>query len=136
MLDRIKENLLRYTLLADGVVSVLAGAAFMAFAGLVAEWIGPAFTDAVIAGLGAFLFLWGLFHLALGMRPAAPAAGVRIAIVGDALWILGSIVVLVADWTALTALGATVIAVLAVVVADIMLLKMKGLGNQSRVAMA
>jgi hypothetical protein len=134
MLGLIKQNLLKYTLLADGIVSVVAGTAFLAFSALIAELIGPVFTDSVIMALGAFLFLWGLFHLALSSRSEAPVGGVRIAIAGDALWVLGSIAVLVVDWNGLTNVGAAFIAVMAVAVTDIMLLKMKGLSDQHRAA--
>ena len=134
MFDLIKRNLLKYTLLVDGIVSVVAGAAFLAFSGLVAELIGPAFTGSVILFLGAFLFLWGLFHLALSSRDVAPVGGVRVAIIGDALWVLGSFAVLVVDWNGLTTVGAAFIAVLAAAVVDIMLLKMKGLSDQRRIA--
>lgn len=134
MFDLIKHNLLKSVLLADGIVSVAAGAAFLGFSGLVAALIGPAFTAGAVLGLGAFLFVWGLFHLALARRPSI--AGVRIAIVGDALWVFGSVAVLVSDWDALTSLGAAFIALLAMAVADIMLLKMKGLSDQRRLAAA
>lgn len=134
MLDLIKRNLLKYTLLVDGIVSVAAGAAFLAFSGLVAELIGPAFTGGIVMGLGAFLFVWGLFHLGMSSQADAPAGGVRIAIIGDALWVLGSIGVLAVDWNGLTTVGAAFIAVLAITVTDIMLLKMKGLSDQGRLA--
>lgn len=136
MFDLIKRNLLKYTLLVDGIVSVVAGAAFLGFSALIAELVGPAFTGGIVMGLGAFLFVWGLFHLAMSSQASAPSGGVRIAIAGDAIWVLGSIGVLVMGWNGLTALGATFIAVLAVAVTDIMLLKMKGLGDQRRAAMA
>lgn len=136
MFDLIKRNLLKYTLLVDGIVSVVAGAALLGFSGLVAELIGPAFTGEIIMGLGAFLFVWGLFHLALSSQVSASAGGVRIAIIGDALWVLGSIAVLAAGWNSLTAIGAAFIAVMTVAVADIMLLKMKGWSDQRRMAVA
>lgn len=136
MFDLIKRNLLKYTLLVDGIVSVTAGAAFLGFSSLIAELIGPAFTGSVIMGLGAFLFLWGLFHLAMSSRSEAPVGGIRIAILGDALWVLGSIAVLVVDWNGLTAVGAAFIAVMTVAVVDIMLLKMKGFADQQRAVAA
>jgi hypothetical protein len=136
MFDLIKRNLLKYTLLADGIVSVVAGAAFLGVSGLVAELIGPAFSGSVILCLGAFLLVWGLFHLAMSSQSAAPAGGVRVAIIGDALWVLGSIAVLVVDWNGLTTIGAAFIAVLTVAVADIMLLKMKGFADQRRMVVA
>lgn len=133
MLALLKRNLLKYTLLVDGIVSVVAGVALLGFSALVAELIGPAFTSGVMLCLGAFLFVWWLFHLAMSMRDAAPLGGVRVAIAGDAIWVLGSAAVLVMDWNRLTAAGAALIAVLAVAVTDIMLLKMKGLGDLRRV---
>jgi len=136
MFDLIRKNLLKYTLLVDGIVSVAAGAAFLGFSSLIAELIGPAFTGSIIMALGAFLFLWGLFHLAMSRQATAPAGGVRVAILGDALWVVGSIAVLVVDWTGLTAVGATFIAVMTVAVADIMLLKMKGFSDQQRMVAA
>ncbi|PKR89152.1 hypothetical protein CXZ10_10720 [Pleomorphomonas diazotrophica] len=134
MFDLIKRNLLKSVLFADGIVSVTAGVAFLGFSGLIAKLIGPAFTADAILGLGAFLVLWGLYHLVLGGQ--ASIGGVRIAIAGDALWVLGSIAVLVADWDGLTSLGAAFITLTAVAVADIMLLKMKGLSDRRRLAAA
>ena len=136
MFDLIKRNLLKYTLLVDGIVSVVAGTAFLAFSTLVAELIGPVFTGGIILGLGAFLFVWGLFHLALSSQATASTAGVRVAIIGDALWVLGSVAVLVVDWNGLTAAGAAFVAVMTAAVADIMLLKMKGLSDRRRAALA
>lgn len=136
MLERIKRNLLKYTLAVDGIVSVAAGIAFLAFSGLVADLLGPAFPGSVVMGLGTFLFGWGAFHLALSSQVTPSVAGVRIAIAGDALWVLGSIGVLVVDWNGLTTTGAALIGVLAIAVADIMLLKMKGLGDERRAALA
>jgi len=134
MLDLIKRNLLKYTLLVDGVVCVAAGTAFLTFSAAVAELIGPAFTVEVVIGLGAFLLLWGLFHLGMGSRAEAPATGVKVAIACDAIWVAGSMAVLFVDWQGLTVLGAAFIAVMAVAVADIMLLKAIGLGRRSRLA--
>ncbi|MGV3551412.1 hypothetical protein [Rhizobium sp.] len=134
MLDPIKRNLLKYTLLVDGIVCTAAGAGFLGFSSLVAEMIGPASTGGVIVALGAFLVLWGLFHLAMSRQDMASAGGVRVAIAGDALWIVGSIAVLVMGWDGLTSIGAAFIAVMTVAVADIMLLKMKGMSDRRRVA--
>lgn len=136
MLERIKCNLLKYTLLVDGIVSIVAGVACLAFSGIVAELVGPAFTGPIVMSLGAVLFAWGAFHLALSSQDSPWVAGVRIAIAGDALWVLGSIAVLVIDWNGLTTTGTVFIGVLAIAVADIMLLKIKGLGDDRRAALA
>ena len=134
MLDLIKRNLLKYTLLVDGVVCVAAGTAFLTFSALVSELIGPAFTAEVVIGLGAFLLLWGLFHLSLGGRVEAPSSGIKVAIAGDAVWVAGSAAILFVDWAGLTALGAAFIAVMAVAVADIMLLKVIRLSRRGQLA--
>ena len=134
MLDPIKRNLLKYTLFVDGIVCTAAGAGFLGFSILIAEMIGPVFTGGIILALGAFLVLWGLFHLAMSRQDMASAGGVRVAIAGDALWIVGSIAVLVMGWDGLTSIGAAFIAVMTVAVADIMLLKMKGMSDRRRVA--
>ena len=133
MLDLIKRNLLKYTLLVDGVVSVVAGTAFLTFSAVVAELIEPAFTAEVVIGLGAFLLLWGMFHLGMGSQSEAAGTGVKVAIAGDAIWVAGSAAILFIDWQGLTALGAAFIAVMAVAVADIMLLKVIGLGRRGGV---
>ena len=131
MLDLIKRNLLKYTLIVDGVVCVAAGIAFLSFSAMIASLIGPAFTDAIVLGLGAFLLVWGLFHLGMSARDLAPAAGMKIAIIGDAVWVAGSAAILLLDWQHLTGIGAAFIAVMAVAVADIMLLKVIGLNRRS-----
>lgn len=136
MLERIKRNLLKYTLLVDGIVSVAAGIAFLALSGLVADLLGPAFGGTLVMGLGAFLFAWGAFHLVLSSQETPSVAGVQVAIAGDAIWVLGSIAVLVVDGSGLTTTGAAFIGALAIAVADIMLLKMKGLGDERRAALA
>jgi hypothetical protein len=118
------------------MVCVAAGTAFLTFSALVAELIGPAFTAEIVIGLGAFLLLWGLFHLGMGGQAQASATGVKLAIAGDAIWIAGSAAILLIDWQGLTAIGAAFIAVMAVAVTDIMLLKVVGLGRRAAVMRA
>lgn len=134
MLDVIKRNFLKSVLFADGILSIVVGAAFLGFSGLIAELIGPVFTAGAISGLGAFLVAWGLFHLALSRRTSI--GGVWVGIAGDALWVLASIAVLVSRWDTLTSLGAAFIVFACVVVLDFMLLKMKGLSDRRRFATA
>ena len=135
MLHLIKRKLLKYTLLVDGIVSITAGAVFLGLSAMIAETVGSAFTSGIVMALGAILVPWGLFHLAIGREGAATTGAVRIAIAGDALWVLASAVVLIAGWNSLTAVGVALIAVQALAVTDIMLLKMKGLSDQRRMAM-
>lgn len=134
MLDVTKRHFLKSVLFADGILSIVVGAAFLGFSGLIAELIGPVFTAGAISGLGAVLVAWGLFHLALSRRTSI--GGVWGGIAGDALWVLASIAVLVSQWDALTSLGATFIIIASVAVVDFMLLKMKGLSDRRRFATA
>ena len=66
---------------------------------------------------------------------AQPQA-VRFAIAGDALWIIGSIAVLLFARSGLTLTGIGLIVVAAAVVVDVLLVKQIGLGRQQRAALA
>lgn len=132
MFATLNRNLLKSVMLADGVFSLATAAALFAFSGPIGILVGPHATPAVVHGFAAFFFLWGAFHLAVG-RPARPSpAAVRLAIAGDALWVLGSIAVLLAAREGLTLAGMGLVTVAAVAVADILLLKQIGLGRQQR----
>lgn len=136
MFDLIKTNLLKITMLVDGAFSLLAGVVFSTFSEPIAGLLGPAFAAGAVLGVGVFLIVWGIFHLAAaGAKRISPAA-LRVAIAGDALWVIASAALLVADWNGLSAIGIAVIAVLAVAVADIMLLKLIGQNNQRRLAIS
>lgn len=131
MFDFFKRNLLKVTMLVDGAFSLAAGAALAALSTSVAGLLGPAFSAAAVLGIGIFLIGWGIFHLQAGRASIISPAAVRFAIVGDALWVVISAAVLIIDWHGLTALGAAAIAVLAVAVGDILLLKSIGLRGAS-----
>lgn len=132
MFNFIKRNLLKTIMLADGGFSLLAGAALTAFSAPIAALLGPDFTSQAVLGIGLFLVVWGVSHLAAGRTEPLPVGAVRVAIVGDALWVVASAALLIADWNGLSALGIAAIAVVAVAVADIMLLKMIGLRARLR----
>lgn len=136
MLAALNRNLLKSVMLADGVVSLATAVAFFAFSGPASGLVGPIASPALFTGLSAFFLLWGVFHLAVGRQARPSPAAVRIAIAGDALWIAGSIAVLVLAHDGLTLAGMGLIAVAAVMVGDILLLKQIGLGRQQRAALA
>lgn len=134
MLATLNRNLLKSVMLADGLVSLAAAAGLFVLSGPLAAFAGPAATPAVFTGLAAFFLLWGLFHLAAG-RAAHPApSAVRLAIAGDALWIAGSVAIVLLAGSGLTVPAKIAITVVAVAVADILLMKMIGLGRQQRLA--
>lgn len=136
MFSALNRNLLQSVLLADGVFSLAVAALFFAIPGPIGALVGPFATPALVNGLAAFFLLWGLFHLALGRQVPPSAAAVRLAIAGDGLWVIASIAVLVAGRDGLTVTGIAFIAVAAVAVADILLLKQIGLARQQRAAVA
>ena len=130
MFAAIKRNLLKSVMLADGAVSLVAGAGLVALASPVASLLGPAATPASVTAVGLFLLGWGAFHLATGWAPQPRANAVRIAILGDAAWVAASGAVLFVGGQHLSALGMVIIAVVAVAVLDIMFLKMAGRRRQ------
>ncbi|MFT4161145.1 hypothetical protein [Shinella sp.] len=136
MFEALNRNLLKSVMLADGVFSLAAGIALFLFAGPIGGLVGPHATPAVLTGLAAFFVLWGAFHLAVGRQDRPSPAAVRVAVTGDALWVLGSIAVLLLARGGLTLTGMGVTAVAAVAVADILLLKQIGLARQQRAAVA
>ena len=136
MFATLNRNLLKSIMLFDGVFSLVTAAGLFAFSGTVGALVGPHATSVVVNGFAAFFVAWGIFHLAVGRqeRPSPPA--VRLAIIGDALWVIGSIAVLLVARDGLTLTGMGLIAVAAVAVADILLIKQIGLGRQQRAALA
>jgi hypothetical protein len=135
MFDLIKRNLLRNVMLADGVVSLVAGAALAAFNGIVSALLGPALPAGAVMAIGIFLIGWGIFHLASARTAEPGSIPVKIAIAGDALWVAASLLLVFYGWSHLTGLGVAVVLVMAVAVADIMLIKQYGL-RQSRLQAA
>ena len=136
MFDLIKRNLLRITMLVDGAVSLVAGAGLAALAVPATSVIGPAFSATALVGIGIYLVLSGIFNLQAGRAEAISPTAVRLAVVGDALWVAISATILVIEWQGLTVIGVAAIAVLAVMVADILLLKLIGLRGLASAAHA
>lgn len=136
MFAAINRNLLKSIMLADGVFSLAAAVLLFALSGPIGALVGPLATPAVLNGFAAFFALWGAFHLAVGRQEQPSVSAVRFAIAGDAAWIVGSIAVLALAGSGLTLAGMGLIALAAVVVADVLLLKQIGLGRQQRAALA
>ena len=136
MFAALNRNLLKSIMLFDGVFSLVTAAGLFAFSGPLSGLVGPLATPAILHGFAAFFLLWGAFHLAAGRQEQPSPAAVRFAMSGDALWILGSIAVLLLARDGLTLTGMGLITVAAVAVADILLLKQIGLGRQQRAALA
>ena len=136
MFAALNRNLLKSVMLADGVISLVTAVSFYAFSGPISDLAGPFVSPALLTGLSAFFVLWSAFHFAIGRQERPSPAAVRVAMTGDALWVLASIAVLLLARGGLTLTGMGLIAVTAVAVADILLLKQIGLGRQQRAAIA
>ena len=136
MFAALNRNLLKSVMLADSAISLAAAFIFYTFAGPISGLAGPFVSPALLTGLAAFFVLWSAFHFAVGRQERPSPAAVRVAMTGDALWVLASIAVLLLARGGLTLTGMGLIAVTAVAVADILLLKQIGLGRQQRAAIA
>ena len=127
MFDLIRHNLLKAVMLADGGFCLVAGLVLAAFSTAISGLLGPALPDGAVTGIGLFLVAWGLFHILAGRGTSPSPISAWIAVLGDALWIAASVVLLVADWNGLTIIGASAVIVIGLAVADILLLKLAGL---------
>lgn len=136
MFAAINRNLLKSVMLADGLFSLAVAAGLFLFPGPVAALVGPLATPAVVHALAAFFGVWGAFHLVVGRQPVPAPAAVHLAIAGDGIWVAGSVAVLLLARDGLTTTGMILIAVAAVAVADILLLKRAGLGRTKALAAA
>lgn len=136
MFATFNRNLLKSVMLFDGVFSLATAIGLFAFSGSIGALVGPHATPAIVNGFAAFFLAWGALHLAVGRQERPSPSAVRFAIIGDALWVLGSIAVLLVARDGLTLTGIGLIAVAAVAVADILLLKQIGLGRQQRAVLA
>lgn len=136
MFAALNRNLLKSVMLADGLFSLAVSAVLFVFSIPVGALIGPLASPAVVVGLAAFFAVWGAFHIAVGRQDRPSPAAVRLAVTGDALWVAGSIAILLFARSGLTLTGIALVAVAAVAVADILLLKQIGLGRHRRGALA
>jgi hypothetical protein len=103
-----RDGLLRLALRLDALASGAMGLAFAAAAPVLDSALGV--PTGWLVGLGAFLLAYAGGLVWLATRPVIPSALAWTVIVGNAGWVLASVVALVAGWFPLTAAG-TVIAV-------------------------
>ena len=126
----LNQNLLRVTLLADGIFSLAAGAGLLGLATPVAALTGPAINPQMVQAIGIGLVVWGVFHILMGRLPHPAKTAVRIAIIGDLLWVLTSLGLLIGARSAFSGAGLILVAVAMIGVADLMAFKIKGLSRQ------
>ena len=108
---------LRTVLRLDGLLCLGMGAGLVVLRHPLAGFSGLSPTFLAIAG--GLLIPVGLFILAVASFRTPPRAGVMVVVVGNVLWVVASMAVLVAGIVSPTALGAALILVQALVVAGL-----------------
>jgi hypothetical protein len=131
MFDLSSRSLLNRTFLADGIFSLIAGAVLIVGAHPLASLVSPAAPAAVMTALGTGLLLWGAFHLASAGKNGPNALAARISIGGDILWQAASLALLAIAHPWLTPIGAGLVIVGMIGVADFLFFKMRG-ASQAR----
>ncbi|MEU4514325.1 hypothetical protein AB0G05_32910 [Nonomuraea wenchangensis] len=120
-----KARFLRLALTTDAVVTGGNGLVYLAFAGPVADLLGP---DAgLLRGIGAFLLVYGVAVGLLAARRDLGQAGPRAVIALNAAWTLGSLAAVVTGALGLTTVGAIWAIAQAVTVAAFAELQIMGL---------
>jgi len=109
-------SLLRRALQADGVFGgIVSGALFTLGANPIASFMGlPNALPILLIGVG--LIAWGVALLTLSSRPVMERRFVTAVIAANAIWIIGSFIILVADLFALTTGGRWAVMIVADVV--------------------
>jgi len=125
-------NALRRALLLDAAASGAMGVLFLLAAGSLAGLLG--LPVALLRYVGAFLILFAAALLWIATRSNAPAAVIRVIVVGNVLWVAASVFLLVSGFVSPTPLGEAVILAQAVVVLVFAYLEYSGLTKHQRVA--
>jgi hypothetical protein len=110
------DSLLRRTLRANGLFSGVSGLAFITASRPIALFLG---LDGpfvlIVIGIGLLLYALALWFNA-GHRPIDHSF-VWVAIIADAAWVVGSLIILLTDWFPLTPAGWWAVAIVADLVA-------------------
>jgi hypothetical protein len=106
---------LRFALRLDAAASAALGLLGLAAAAPLTGLLGT--TTGALLGTGAFLVGYALLLLLIAARQPIPRSAAWAVVVGNVLWVLGSIGAVVAGWDSLTALGVTVVLAQAAAVA-------------------
>ncbi len=132
-MDRIEPSpFLRRVLLADAVCSGAMGLLLAALAGPLSRWFGLPLP--MLREVGLFLLGFAALVAVLGLRRASPRLLVWVVIIGNALWALDSVLLLVSGWVAPTTLGGLFVVAQALVVALLAELEYVGLRRSAPVA--
>lgn len=114
-MNRIPMNLfLRGALAADAFASGVLGALLFALPHTLAVLLDLA--EPLLRDAGLFLMVYGAFVGLLATREHPPTALAWAIIIGNALWVIGSLVLIASPWVAPSLLGYAFVAVQAIAV--------------------
>jgi len=103
-MKRIPMNpFLRGALAADAFASGVLGALLFALPHTLAGLLGLA--EMLLRDVGLFLMAYGVFVGVLARRQRPPAALIWVIIIGNVLWVIGSLALTASAWVAPTLLG-------------------------------
>lgn len=107
--------LIRKTLAANAVFCMASGLAMVIFSRQLGDWIGAPAATLLIVGLA--LIPWGALLWLFSRREAVRTAEAWMAVAGDELWVIGTLILVLGFPTALSNTGNAVVVLVAVVVA-------------------
>ena len=109
-------RLLRASLLGNALFSGISGVLMLVAGPVLDDWLG---TNApwAIQVLGISLILYAVWLVLSVQDPSVDPRNVKAAIVLDAAWVVGSVLLLVTNWVSLTTQGQWTVAIVADLVA-------------------
>ena len=132
-MDRIiPADFLRRVLLVDAASSGAMGLLLALLAGPLARWFG--LPTGMLREVGVFLLGFAVVVAALGLRRASQRLLFWLVVIGNALWALDSVLLLVSGWVAPTALGGAFVVAQALAVAVLAELECAGLRRSAPLA--
>lgn len=121
-------SLLRLALLADAVASGGMGVLLAAAAEPLAQWFG--LPVPLLREVGLLLIPYAILLVYLATRATTPRLPAQLIVAGNALWVMGSIALLMSGLVAPTALGTAFVIAQALIVAVLAELQLLGLKRQ------
>ncbi len=111
----------------DAVLSLTMCVGLFVLAAPLTGLIGWAPMHTILLGAGIFLLPWALFNWAIGAATGPDRLSLTVNIVGDALWALMSVALLVLYSAQMTPIGVTLIVGQTLVVSAVFAIKLTGL---------
>lgn len=123
---------LRRLLLVDALTCAAMGPVLIAGSGYLEQL--TRIPGALLFWLGLVLLPVAVFMAAVALRNPVPVPGAIMVVVGNVLWVLGSVLLLVMPWISPNAVGAAFIAAQAMVVLLLALLEWRSVGGAQHTA--